>query len=488
MRLISRRRSRLILVTVFITAIVWFVCRSVVKFQLNEQVKFYRNYFNKHRDELKREYNPLEIKQIPEKAIDTLYEHKLQRVANGAEKEIDWSKYAYISYATDMSYTCNTLIIFSSLIKEYKTKAKLVLLVNYDFDLSSNSDSNRTLKKILDLNPDQVIIKRVDSFTVNMDESIWRDSLTKLHVFNQTEFDRVIYIDSDSLLKSNMDELFFLPDYIKFAAPLNYWELNSKDLQKSYKEVKHMRNPINVENYNKRIINRIGKGKMIYNHLPNLPHYLYLNSEDVGDDILKTRTIFSVSSWFHKGPKPSRVKFSTTLMVVKPSNETFATIQNYYLPLAQKGKGIYDMDLINRYVYNLRQLIYDHFTVLRSLKAQFVPEVLILPYTRYGLLTGSIRDTKQIKIMESGGILGYKHLNADGKEVKRSLEDITSNAKYVHYSDYPQLKPWQNTDLESFKCDVKHSKKEKIEEDDAQICSIWNGFYKEYFDKVSVCK
>lgn len=483
MRFVSRKRSRNVLIALYIISVVWFISRSVVRFQLNEQVKFYRNYFNTYRDELKREYNPLEIKQITEKAIDALYAHKLQRVADGADKEIEWNKFAYVSYATDSSYLCNTLILFSSLIKEFRTKAKLVLLVGAD---TQDSDIN-VLEKIQNLSEEQVIIKRIETFETR-DKSDWEKSLTKLHIFNQTEFDRIVYLDSDSLLRSNLDELFFLPDYIKFAAPLTYWELHPKDLQNSYKEVKSMRNPINIENYNRRIINRIGKGKMIYNHLPNLPHNLYLNSKDIGDDILKTRTIFSISSWFNSGPKPSKVKFASTLMVIKPSNETFATIKDYYVPLAQNSKNIYDMDLINNYVYNLRQLIYDHFTVLRSLKAQFVPEVLVLPFTRYGLLTGSLRDTKQIEIMQDGGALGYKNKNDHGKDIKLSLDSIISNAGYVHFSDYPQPKPWYLKDKTDLQCQIKRSRGSKIEEDDSQICSVWQSFYDTYLDKSSICK
>ena len=43
-------------------------------------------------------------------------------------------------------------------------------------------------------------------------------TLTKLHLWNLTEFERVLYLDADTLVLSNLDHLFSLPDSIDFAA------------------------------------------------------------------------------------------------------------------------------------------------------------------------------------------------------------------------------------------------------------------------------
>ncbi|KAJ6181417.1 hypothetical protein N7485_000059 [Penicillium canescens] len=55
----------------------------------------------------------------------------------------------------------------------------------------------------------------------------WAESYTKLLAFNQTQYDRVLSLDSDSTVLQTMDELFLLPPS-PVAMPRAYW-LNPKD-------------------------------------------------------------------------------------------------------------------------------------------------------------------------------------------------------------------------------------------------------------------
>lgn len=50
----------------------------------------------------------------------------------------------------------------------------------------------------------------------------WADSYTKLQAFKQTQYDRLIAIDSDSLLLGSLDELFFVPPAAA-VMPHAYW-------------------------------------------------------------------------------------------------------------------------------------------------------------------------------------------------------------------------------------------------------------------------
>ncbi|KAF9874132.1 alphan-acetylglucosamine transferase [Colletotrichum karsti] len=50
----------------------------------------------------------------------------------------------------------------------------------------------------------------------------WADSFTKLLAFNQTDYERVLMLDSDSTLLQNVDELFLLPPS-PVALPRAYW-------------------------------------------------------------------------------------------------------------------------------------------------------------------------------------------------------------------------------------------------------------------------
>ncbi|EXK76047.1 hypothetical protein FOQG_19191 [Fusarium oxysporum f. sp. raphani 54005] len=60
-------------------------------------------------------------------------------------------------------------------------------------------------------------------------DSTWADSLTKLLVFNQTQYSRILCIDSDSVLLKSMDELFLLPS-IPVAMPRAYWLFPMKEI------------------------------------------------------------------------------------------------------------------------------------------------------------------------------------------------------------------------------------------------------------------
>lgn len=50
----------------------------------------------------------------------------------------------------------------------------------------------------------------------------WADSYTKLLAFNQTQYDRVLSLDSDSTILQSMDELFLMPS-AHVAMPRAYW-------------------------------------------------------------------------------------------------------------------------------------------------------------------------------------------------------------------------------------------------------------------------
>ena len=57
---------------------------------------------------------------------------------------------------------------------------------------------------------------------IESDSATWADSYTKLLAFNQTQYDRVLSLDSDSTVLQLMDELFLLPP-CPVAMPRAYW-------------------------------------------------------------------------------------------------------------------------------------------------------------------------------------------------------------------------------------------------------------------------
>ena len=53
-------------------------------------------------------------------------------------------------------------------------------------------------------------------------DATWKDSITKLNMFNLTEWDRLVYFDSDALIHRSPDELFDAPS-TRVALPRAYW-------------------------------------------------------------------------------------------------------------------------------------------------------------------------------------------------------------------------------------------------------------------------
>lgn len=480
---------RNILGVLFVIITVAIAIRCIVQFQMNKEINYYRKYFRTQKDKLIGIYNPLEIKQIPEETIDSLYNKRIMDL-QGTGETIDWSKFAYVNYVTDATYLCNTLIMFDDLRNKYGTKAKLVLLVSKDLLEEGGFDDVERNRALLDkiklLDENQVVVKLVDNIIKPKDFTPWNQSLTKLLVFNETDYERIIYLDNDALIKNNLDELFFLPAYINFAAPLTYWFLSDHDMTKAYKEIKH-ENKVSTSllPYVKKLEARIRNNKMIYNHLPSLPNSLFMGSNNVAQEILDSTSSASPLFNFRSNKKVSKVKFASNLMVIKPSAELFDKIVTELLPLVIDEKEKYDMDLINEELYNLKKLIYYQFDLFRRLKTKFVPDVLVLPFARYGLLSGSIRNKDQHNIIVND-ILGYKRLDQTGAAIEKELRHSVQDAKYVHFSDYPIGKPWNYQSMDELECKVtgKHAKNA---EENTQICQLWHSIYETYMVEHNIC-
>ncbi|KAJ5714703.1 CAZyme family GT8, partial [Penicillium malachiteum] len=144
-----------------------------------------------------------------------------------SEKQVEWSRFAYTQYATDRSYLCNSLMLFEAL-HRLGSKADRLLMYPSSFLISENDTSIEA--RLLRFARDEyaVKLKPVDVIMKGGGGAPWSASYTKLLAFNQTEYDRVLNLDSDATLLQAMDELFLLPPG-SVAMPRAYW-LDTKDL------------------------------------------------------------------------------------------------------------------------------------------------------------------------------------------------------------------------------------------------------------------
>ncbi|TEY86538.1 hypothetical protein BOTCAL_0006g00180 [Botryotinia calthae] len=149
----------------------------------------------------------------------------------GNETTIKWDKYAYITYATSKDHLCNALMMFESL-NTLRSKAKRVLIYPQLWKNEWVEDINGKGMEIIT----QMLIQARDDYKVELRnveilkhrhglEDEWAESYTKLLAFNQTSYERLLVLDSDSIVLKSMDELFLAPmsNSTQLLAPRAYW-------------------------------------------------------------------------------------------------------------------------------------------------------------------------------------------------------------------------------------------------------------------------
>nr|POF16589.1 glucose n-acetyltransferase 1 [Quercus suber] len=107
----------------------------------------------------------------------------------------DWSQYAYCQYVTNEAYLCNSMMIFESLTR-LGARADRLMMYPEDWVVGdSSSVPGRLLAKARDEYGVKLVPITVQHF---VGEPTWADSFTKLLAFNQTQYKRVLSLDSDA--------------------------------------------------------------------------------------------------------------------------------------------------------------------------------------------------------------------------------------------------------------------------------------------------
>ncbi|CUM62701.1 uncharacterized protein PRCAT00000257001 [Priceomyces carsonii] len=338
------------------------------------------------------------------------------------------NNFAYIQYSTNYQYLNLALINCITLRKSETIAKSLVVLFDKNLEFEDIAKFNR----LRDISAQyDITLKPVEVLAVSKSSSTdWAKSFTKFHVFNQDEFDRIIYFDSDSMfvnvdmadsntgdllrnLPGNFDELFKLPNEFDLILPHAYWLTKEE-----HKRSKKVEVP-NEKRYNLKIGKLISDienngDKNIWQFLPSL------FSED---QKFKNRDHF----------------FANHVMVLSPSKETFKQIKKYiYNPLlwllTNRSKlrkvSDFDMEIMNRFID-------DKFKQHSDFK------VGILPHKNYGVLTGEFREFWHARFIAEPQYLPYsKRKTNDNWYPLKTLSKIRS----VHFSDAPIPKPWEFED------------------------------------------
>ena len=115
---------------------------------------------------------------------------------------VHWSDFAYTQYVTNSNYLCNSVMMFEAL-DRLGSKADRVMMYPREWEVpdvnsSSASEEGKLLREARDrynVNLVPIVVQ-----TSAGQELTWQDSFTKLLAFNQTQYKRVLSLDSDGTI------------------------------------------------------------------------------------------------------------------------------------------------------------------------------------------------------------------------------------------------------------------------------------------------
>lgn len=116
------------------------------------------------------------------------------------------SKFSYITVLSTENYLEGVLCLIESL-KNTGTKYPITVLI-------TNNISNETEETLKKFGANIIRKNKIDipeSIKAKNDKGIfshWTNTFDKLAIFELTEFDKLVYVDSDMLIRNNIDELF----------------------------------------------------------------------------------------------------------------------------------------------------------------------------------------------------------------------------------------------------------------------------------------
>ncbi|KAH7061800.1 nucleotide-diphospho-sugar transferase [Paraphoma chrysanthemicola] len=241
------------------------------------------------------------------------------------EVKMSWTDFAYVQYVTDDEYLCNSVMILESL-HRLAAKADRIMMYPDSWkapDISVHQSGQGTKGRLLAIARDVFGTKLVPIKlqTLPKGDPTWKDSYTKLLAFNQTQYKRVLSLDSDAIVQDHMDELFLSPSS-PVAMPRAYWLdqpfLSSQLLllEPSQREWDRVNNYMEQRNpgFDMDILNTLYKESCLvlphrrYNlvsgELRRKNHSQYLGSNEVwnGSRILEEAKYIHFSDW--PVPKP----------------------------------------------------------------------------------------------------------------------------------------------------------------------------------------
>ncbi|CDK27345.1 unnamed protein product [Kuraishia capsulata CBS 1993] len=412
-------------------------------------------------------YDASKVKFVPHELISLIY-GKVQHLEE-SKPSLDWSRFAYVQYATDLDYICNAVINFAKLREEFGTKADLVLMYYKGFSYNPHRLPEKQYKpesRLLQEAEAEFGIKLipVSMISLKSDSTTWEESFTKLHLFELEQYDRVIFFDSDSTVNLGMDHLFFLPPSLVALPVLYTWPISNPVMSPAVRTCEQRQNQLQY--FYEKVVTGMSEmsDEFSWNVLSNLPVF---------------------TPW-------DDLQFTTALMVVQPNKKMFKKLMKL---TKGRSKSDYDMEIVNKFLQGAWTKENAYFNE----KTDTVePLLTVLGHHDLLMLTGELTvhslrghsrymmDPNDLQLSE---IETPENAYWKSKECAWSLVPETKKTKLFHFSDHPVPKPWKpqdSQDHENIDCvDRLTSSSDKPE---CNAIRVWNQLYVDYAkDRMEYC-
>ncbi len=133
--------------------------------------------------------------------------------------------YSYVTLLTDDTYTYGICLLVASM-KKVNTKYPLFVLITEDVSEPCIEILNQLkvkYKKVDKIPITNHIYKHNEILNAPL-AAVWKNCWTKFHIYDLTEFDKIVFFDADVMILQNMDHLFNKP-HMTAALDGEYWNI-----------------------------------------------------------------------------------------------------------------------------------------------------------------------------------------------------------------------------------------------------------------------
>ncbi|TID25582.1 hypothetical protein CANINC_002882 [Pichia inconspicua] len=365
--------------------------------------------------------NDDDIQEFDKKSLKYIYAQSIVQNYNSMMIEnpnaVDWTRLAYVFYATDPDRLIPIIINVTQL-RKLETKAQINVICSFDID----SGDRELTKRMLVLEQDNVQITHVKPLIskFNKDQKYWRDSFTKLYAFNLTQYARVIFMDADAIVLRLMDHLFFIPPAL-LASTINYLDFKDTPIPSSNGNDDTTDPPPTPLEY-VLAVNDLYKKLIVEEYNFDAAYFWKLYNELPSME-------FAVDSL-------ADLRLASYFMVIQPNTRAFEWLLS---AVESKKPEEYDMEIVNN-VWKLSDVINKNVFVTREtsnsnnwLKHDKIPALLILPHNPYGLVSGEFRHDLFQHAAYLTTPVDFPYLR--GKQTSLSIRRIVSDVDYSSIED-----------------------------------------------------